>query len=83
VAECESSFDPKAINVNRDGSRDRGVFQWNEKAFPLVTDKMAFDIEKATTLFCGEVKQRNLKWWNSSRVCWSRKVATNIIEKYI
>jgi len=35
-------LNPKAVNVNRDGSRDRGIFQINDKYHPL-TDEQAFD----------------------------------------
>lgn len=31
------------VGVNADGSRDRGLFQINDKAHPLVTDEIAFN----------------------------------------
>jgi len=36
---------PDAVNVNRDGSRDRGIFQINDKYHPL-TDEQAFDYKQ-------------------------------------
>ena len=35
-------LDPYAVNSNSDGSRDRGIFQINDKFHPL-TDEQAFD----------------------------------------
>jgi len=72
VAECESGYNPYAVNVNTDGSRDRGLYQWNDKYHPEITDKMAFDPEIATREFCRAVKSGHLYWWNASRPCWSK-----------
>jgi len=74
VAWAESKLDPYAINVNRDYSLDRGLFQWNSKWHPEVTNAQAFDPETATRLFCRAVKQGNLSWWNSSRHLWEPHV---------
>ena len=38
-------LDPLAVNRNRDGSRDRGIFQINDKFHPL-TDAQAFDFKQ-------------------------------------
>ena len=72
VAKCESSFNPKAVNVNTDGSRDRGVFQINEKYHPEMTDELAFNVECATRFFCKAFKGGNLSWWNASKTCWDK-----------
>lgn len=39
----ESGGDTQAVNVNADGSRDRGAFQINDRAHPEVSDAKAFD----------------------------------------
>jgi len=70
VARCESGLDPQAVGVNKDGSKDRGLFQWNNKWHPEVTNEIAFNIEKATEEFCKAVKQGKLGWWDSSKKCW-------------
>lgn len=70
VAQCESGMDPSAVNRNTDGSLDRGLFQWNDKWHPEITDEIAFDVEKATTSFCEAVNGNNLSWWSASRKCW-------------
>lgn len=71
VARCESGFNPQAVNVNESGSKDRGVFQWNDKWHPEISDKCAFDVECATTEFCKAVKKGHLSWWNASKKCWA------------
>jgi len=57
IAKCESSLNPNAININKTGSKDRGVFQWNDFWHPDITDKMAFDVETATKLFCDAINK--------------------------
>lgn len=74
VAECESSFKPRAVNANKDKTIDRGIYQWNSFWHPDITNDMAFDPETACRLFCKAVKDGNLYWWNASKTCWSRKL---------
>jgi hypothetical protein len=45
---AESGGDTDALNTNDDGSRDRGIWQINDKAHPTVTDAMAADPFTAT-----------------------------------
>lgn len=70
VAKCESGLNPNAINTNTDGSRDRGLFQINEKYHPEVSDAQAFDPVYSTQFFCKAFKAGNLSWWNASKKCW-------------
>jgi len=73
VARCENQkLDPKAVNINKDGSRDRGLFQINDKWHPEVTDEQAFDPVFSTRFFCKAVKEGHLDWWNASRHCWEK-----------
>lgn len=72
VAKCESNFDHKAVNINTDGSRDRGLFQWNSKWHPEVSDEQAFNPITATQLFCKAFKENHLDWWNATRKCWEK-----------
>jgi len=72
VAQCESNFDPFAINFNQQGSCDRGLYQWNDKYHPHITDEMAFNYKIATELFCRAVVNGNLRWWNASKHCWKK-----------
>jgi hypothetical protein len=72
VARCESSLNPTALNINTSGSRDRGIFQINDKWHPEVTDAEAFDVTFSTKFFCTAMKGGNLSWWNASRTCWEK-----------
>lgn len=71
VAKCESGLNPGAIGRNSDGSLDRGLFQWNTRWHPEITDEVAFDAEKSTRAFCQAVKDGNIKWWSASKKCWN------------
>lgn len=48
VCIAESNGYEKRQNVNPDGSIDRGIWQINDKAFPNVSDAVAYDAVKAT-----------------------------------
>lgn len=72
VARCESSLIPSAINVNTDGSKDRGIFQINNKWHPEVSDEAAQDIVQSTKFFCNAFKAGHLDWWNATKKCWGK-----------
>ena len=72
VAKCESSLNPDARGINKTGSVDRGVFQWNDKYHPEITDNCAFDVDCATKAFCKAVKEGHLNWWSASKKCWEK-----------
>ena len=44
ILKCESHLDPLAIGVNRDGSKDLGIVQWNEKYHPEIGRTCSFDV---------------------------------------
>lgn len=71
VAKCESSLNPKAININAPDSIDRGVFQINSKWHPDVTEAQAYDVEFSARFFCKAFKEGHLEWWNASKKCWA------------
>ena len=70
IALCESQLDPKAVNVNKNGTRDRGLFQINDFWWLDITDEQAFDPEWSTRWACKQVKAERLHLWKSSRHCW-------------
>jgi len=70
VARCESNLNPQAINTNTDGSRDRGLFQINDKYHPEATDEQCFSPEWSTKFFCKAFKEGHLSWWSASKKCW-------------
>lgn len=71
VAKCESSLNPNARNVNKTGSIDRGLYQWNNLYHPEISDEIAYNPELATRAFCKAVKSGNLSWWDASKKCWN------------
>jgi hypothetical protein len=73
VAKCESALNEKAVNTNKEGSKDRGLFQINDKYHPEITDVEAFNAEAATRFFCKAVKAGNISWWDASKKCWAGK----------
>ena len=72
VADCESKLVPSAENRNKDGSRDRGIFQINDKWHPEVDDATAFDIVLSTRFFCKAFKEGHLDWWLATKKCWEK-----------
>jgi hypothetical protein len=72
VAKCESGFKPFAINFNRNGSYDRGLYQINDRWHPEMSDEDCFNYKKSIEFFCQAVKAGHLNWWNASRTCWSK-----------
>jgi len=70
VAKCESGLNPAATNTNLNGTIDRGLYQWNTKWHPEISDEVAFDAEKATRAFCKAFKEGHLDWWNATKECW-------------
>jgi len=48
VVFAESSFNQRAIYKNKDGSRDRGIWQISEKWHPEVSNACAFNLECST-----------------------------------
>lgn len=43
IARCESGLRENATNMNKDGSRDRGLLQINDRYQAWVTDECAYD----------------------------------------
>lgn len=83
VAYCESGLDPKSTMHNKNGSIDRGIFQWNNRVFPAITDVEAYDPEKATSFFCSAIKGGHLHgYWYLSEPCWKKRLSAEILKKY-
>ena len=84
VASCEGGLtNPLITRINTNGSVDRGIFQWNNKYHPEITDEMAFDPAQATQCFCDAVKQGKLvTYWSASEPNWIKLLTPDIISKY-
>lgn len=72
---CESSGRENAINYNKNGTTDRGLFQFNDKTWAWLKPKLKI----TTTPFNKIVATKVAKWlmindglhhWNASRKCW-------------
>lgn len=73
IALCESGFDTHAIRVNSPRSVDRGLFQWNDKYHPEITDEIAFNPEKNARLACLAIKMGKAHiYWSASEYCWNK-----------
>lgn len=72
VARAESNLNPKAVNVNKTGSIDRGIYQINNQYHPEVTEAQAFDVEFSVRFFCKAFKEGHLSWWNASKKNWDK-----------
>ena len=75
VAKCESGLNCLAVNTNTDGSRDRELYQINEKWHTDISDEDAFNPITATEFFCKAYKEGHLSWWDASKNCWGKKAA--------
>lgn len=83
VAKCEGGINTATAVRHNPGSIDRGIFQWNDKYHPEITDAMAFDPKTATQLFCKAVKAGHLHaYWSASEPNWKKLVSPAILAKY-
>ena len=78
ISEMESKLDPHFLKVNRNGSVDRGIFAFNNKAYPEVSNECSFSPECATRKFAQEVKKGHLRNWLTVR-----GFRIEIFEKYL
>lgn len=73
ICQCESQFNIRAKLVNSPTSIDRGLFQWNNRYHPEITDVIAYDPEKATRLACKAILNKQAHaLWSASEKCWNK-----------
>ena len=69
IAFCESSFNPLAVNYNKDGSSDYGLFQYNSiHNF----GELPLDVRWSTEKTIEWIREGKLHAWNASKKCWSK-----------
>ena len=73
---CESSGRPRAVNTNKDSTKDIGLFAFNDKTWSWLQDKLNFtgdrknpilNIKIASWLFYNDGRGKH---WYSSKHCW-------------
>jgi hypothetical protein len=66
VAKAESGLNPKAVNLNQDGSKDFGLFQLNDKWYKdIVFDEATEDPEMSARIAARRFKQGFMSDWTS------------------
>lgn len=70
LAKCESSLNPNAININKNKSIDRGLFQWNDKMPPLggITDECAFSVDCSTRATINAINLGYQQRWMCNKI---------------
>jgi len=68
IIDCESKWNTNAINVNKDGSVDRGIFQVNNKYHPTLTNEKAFDFKANIDYGISLYKRNGVRPWVCSRI---------------
>lgn len=61
IITCESTWNPRAYNVNKNGSNDAGLWQINSVHGLSVEDRM--DVEKSTRFAIKLIKTQGFKPW--------------------
>ena len=69
LAKRESSLNPLAVNVNKDKqrSRDRGLWQWNDFFHKNISDETAFDPELSTQLAMKAISEGKARMWVAAK----------------
>lgn len=67
VAYNESRFNQYATNANKNGSVDRGVFQFNSKAHKEISDECSFNLVCATNQAIRIYKSRGAREWSCNK----------------
>ena len=77
IARCESSFDPLAVHVNPNGSRDHGLWQINDRWWkPLFDGVDPYDPVDNAAMAAVVYDEQGLAPWEPSRSCWDRSTTT-------
>lgn len=73
---CESSGKATAINNNKNGTRDIGLWQFNDETWAWLKDKLKiknnrYDPETSTEVAHWLIKNDGWYHWNASKHCWN------------
>ena len=71
IARCESGSDPTAVHLNRNGSRDHGLWQINDRWWrPLFETLNPYDPVENAAMAALVYAEQGLDAWEPSRPCW-------------
>lgn len=75
VIHCESSGKAEAVNVNADGTKDVGLWQFNDDTWLWLKPKLGIiskrtNVEVSTAVASWLVYNDGWHHWNSSKHCW-------------
>lgn len=75
VIYCESSGISDAVGINKDGTKDVGLWQFNDNTWAWLTPKLNIqkertDPETATAVAAWLIEHDGWHHWNSSKHCW-------------
>lgn len=72
---CESRGKPNAVGVNKDGTKDIGLWQFNDNTWAWLTPKLGIisnrtNPEVSTSVASWLIRNDGWHHWNSSKHCW-------------
>jgi hypothetical protein len=72
---CESSGNKNAVNINKNGTSDKGLWQFNDKTWAWLKNKLNIKSSPFNTIVSTKVAKwlmynDGLHHWNASRKCW-------------
>jgi hypothetical protein len=68
LIQCESNWRQNAVGYNRNGQGiDRGLWQWNSKWHPEISDECAFSPKCSTDIAIKHIKKSGYSAWVCSR----------------
>tara|TARA_R100000152_G_C6781229_1_gene215294 strand:+ start:2627 stop:3010 length:384 start_codon:yes stop_codon:yes gene_type:complete len=75
---CESKGKANAVGKNRDGTKDVGLWQFNDDTWAWLTPKLNLtsnrtNPEVSTAVAAWLIKHDGWHHWNSSKHCWENK----------
>ena len=77
IIQCESRGKDSAVGINKDGTRDVGLWQFNDNTWAWLTPKLnikndRYDPWTSTAVASWLVYNDGWHHWNSSKHCWGR-----------